>query len=131
MEGDAGAENLDLHRKQRRTHDLAHDLLDARRRQQIAGPDADLVTVDEERREERQPRDVIEVAMGEENLDLAARAVLHQRVAEWQQAGTGVEDQDVIAAGDFDARRIAAIANGVGTGTSDTAPHSPEPYTHE
>ncbi len=43
-----------------RTHDLA-DLLDARRRQQIAGLDADLVTVDEERREERQPRDVIEV----------------------------------------------------------------------
>ena len=49
-----------------------------------------------------------------------------QTQAQWPEPGTPVENKQAITAADFDARRIAAIAQGLRAGTGYGAAHAPK-----
>src|SRR6185312_5233761 len=92
--------------------------------------DAHAVSFGEKRREKRQADDMVEVAMREEDVDVADFLILDQRIAERAEPGAGVEDEDVLAAADFDARRVAAIADCLRSRAGDASAHAPEPNPH-
>jgi hypothetical protein len=127
---DRRLEYFDFDRKQRRAHYPPHDLFDAARGQEISRPDADCVTLGEKWREERQANDMIEMTVGQENVDIANIFIPDQRVAERSQSGAGIEDKHAFAAAYFDAGGIAAIADGFRSGAGDATADSPEPNPH-
>ena len=61
-------------------------------RQQVAGPDADPVARHEHRPEKRKAEDVIEMGVGQEDIDIERAVRLHQRVAQVADAGARVEN---------------------------------------
>ena len=63
-------QRIDLEREERKAHQLAHRLLDAAGGLQAAGPDADDLILDEQRREERQADHVIDVAVAQEDVEV-------------------------------------------------------------
>ena len=109
-EFELSSQRFDLEREQRKAHQLAHRLLDAAGGLQIAGPDADDLAFDEHRREERQPDDVVDVAVTEENVEAVRVRSRRQHLAEGADAGAGIEDENVLAAADLHAGRVAAVA---------------------
>jgi hypothetical protein len=74
--------NFDWHRKPRRAHKLSHHVFDAVRRHQISGPDANPVVLAKKWREERQARNMIEMTMSNENVDVAYFIVLEKLKAQ-------------------------------------------------
>ena len=127
---DPRLEYFDFDRKQRRAHQLAHDLFDVGRGQEITCPDSDFVTFSEKWGEERQANDMIEMTMGQENIDVANGCILDKCIAERSQAGARIEDKHVVTAAHFDAGGVAAIADGFRSGTGDATADSPEANPH-
>ena len=70
----------------------------------------------EQRREEGQADEMVEMRMGEIDVDIERR-LARQLEPEGADAGAGVEDEPPAAGGDFQARRIAAVAGVFGAGT--------------
>ena len=68
---------------------------------------------------------MIEMAVGEEDVGIQ-RPLGDQFAAQFTQACSTVENQSAVAAHDFQARGIAAIANRFGAGTGDTAANTPK-----
>src|SRR5690242_6037999 len=93
----------------------------------MAGPDSDAVARVVARREERQTVTVVKMRMREKQIEIMRLAALLQRVAEQAQPRAAVEDEQLPAAADFDARRIAAIACRGRPRHLDAAAHAPEP----
>ena len=93
-------------------------------------PDSDVVTVSKKWREEGQANDMIEMTVGQENVDIANRCILDKRVTERAQSGAGIEDKYAVTAAHFDAGGIAAITDSLRSGTSDAATNSPEANPH-
>jgi len=84
-----------------------------------------------QRREERQAQHVIPVGVGEQQVHRRRATALEQRVAERAHAGAGVEDQRrVVGKSHFDARRVAAVADRVGTGFRNRPARAPEANAH-
>ena len=71
------------------------------------------------------PDNVVEMAVGQEQIDVA-RALALQLLAQWAQARPGIEDQQMRPAADFQARGVAAVALVAVAGAGDTAAHAPE-----
>src|SRR6185503_5322905 len=93
--------------------------------------DPDLVALDEERREERQPLDVVEMRMRQQDrqrpLALAELAP-HQLLRQLGRPGPEVDQQPLLRARDQLHRRgVAAVAQELATRHRERAAHSPEP----
>ena len=98
--------------------------------------DADVVAWDQRRDKEGEALDVIPMRMSQEEMRPHWQPLLADQVhAQEAQAGPGVEDNQsrlaVRTTFDFrrlkrDARRVAAVAHGVRTGSRNGAAHSPE-----
>jgi len=67
---DVRLENLDLDGEQGRTHDLSRDLFDAVMGQQVARPQPHTIVVGKKGGKKREADHVIEMAVGQENIDL-------------------------------------------------------------
>lgn len=79
-------------------------------------------------RKKRQALDVIPVRVGDEQGQVE-RTVFEfgqERLSQRTQTGAGVQNDDFIAAPDFDAAGIAAVADGVAAGRGDGAAHTPK-----
>ena len=66
---DLRSEGFQRHREQRCGHQATERLLQGHRRQQVAGPDAELVARNESREKEREAFDMIQVSVGEQNIE--------------------------------------------------------------
>jgi len=55
---------------------------------------------------------------------------VEQRLSQRAQSGAAIENQDVLAATHFDARRITAIADSVGPRTGNTPADAPKSNAH-
>ena len=116
---------LGLDREVRGAHLLRDVLLELVRR--AARPvDVDLVARGEGRREERQPRDVIPVEVGEEHAQVPALRVAHHGLSERDDAGARVEQDHVAAEPQLHARRVAANLHVACERSGVRAPHAPE-----
>src|SRR5690606_8197647 len=79
-----------------------------------------------ERREERQPLDVVPVEVGQEELGANGPAGRGEALAELTDPGARVEDQALVVGGtDLEARCVAAIVGGGGPGARDRAARAP------
>jgi len=87
-----GAKHFRRHGKERRHHELPQNLLQRRTRAEMAGPQAEGIFRLEQRPEERQPADMIEVGMREKQVGVERR-VAHQPVAEIPDSRPSVEQQ--------------------------------------
>ena len=96
----------------------------------MAGPNADVVARVVTGREERQAVHMIEMGVRVEQVEIARVSGLKQVGAEVAHARAAVEDQQVLAATNFDAGGIAAITRGLGARAGNAAANSPEP-NHE
>ena len=123
-----GGEDPHRDREQRRDHHVVEHRFDALAAVQMAGPDAHLAARIVARRKERQAADVIEMRMAVEEVELSGLAGAHQLVAQEPQPGAAVEDQQMAAAADLDARGVAAVADRVGPRAGDAAAHAPKPH---
>jgi len=121
-----GMQRIDLKREERKAHQLAYRFLDPAGGLQGAGPDAHHLIRHEQRREERQPDHVIDVAVAQKDVEVVGVGGFNQRVAERPYAGAGIKDQRVGAATDFDAGRVAAIAERRRSGAGNAAPDPPK-----
>ena len=65
-----------------------------------------------------------------ENVDVADLLVLEKLNTKLPQTGTRIENDNMFAAADLDAWRIAAITDRRGTGTGDASSDSPKPDPH-
>jgi hypothetical protein len=73
---------------------------------------------------------MIEMTVREKNVVFANRPVLDEGIAKCSQSGTSVKNNDALSAAHFDARGIAAIADGFWSGTGDASSDSPESNAH-
>ena len=73
---------------------------------------------------------MIEMAMRDENIDVADALVLDEFESKWAQPGAGVENQNMIATTNFDAGRVAAITNCRWTGAGDASSDTPKSNPH-
>jgi hypothetical protein len=69
---------------------------------------------------------MIDVKMAQENVELGGAAIFDQRIAKRPKSGPCIENENVFAATDLNARRVAAIACGVRTGAGDAAADPPK-----
>ena len=127
VELDAGLERIEPDREQRLRHHLADRLRDSPRGQQIAAPQPQARGRLVDRREERQPVDVIDVEMAKEDIRIG-RAPRFDQSAQRPQSRARIEDQQAVAAPHLDARSIAAIARQLRLRTGEAAAHPPEPH---
>jgi hypothetical protein len=74
---------------------------------------------------------VIEVAMREENVAFPNAGILNELVAEWAHSRAAVEDQEVRAATDLNARRVATVADGFRARAGDASSHTPKTNAHD
>ena len=91
----------------------------------MAGPQPHRIALLEQRREEGEADDVVEMGVGEVDVDVDRR-LAGQLEPERPHTGAGVEDQAAAAGGDLQARRIATIAHVLGAGAGNRASHAPE-----
>ena len=68
--------------------------------------------------------------MRNKNIDVAYFLVLEQLDAERAQSGSGVKNEDTVAAADLDAWRVAAVTHRSRAGTGNASSDSPEPNPH-
>src|SRR5947199_6598012 len=104
-----------------------------RRRPLARAPDAHRVAGSEERLEVGQPLNMVPVRVRQQDLRLYRTVlVLHQLASQRPDAGTRVQDDQLapslVPAGALhgDARCVAAVARGVGSGGGDGAPRPPK-----
>src|SRR5436190_769168 len=121
-------------REHGRVHLLPEDRLE-RGRPLARAPDPHRVAGGEKRFEVREPLDMVPVRVRQQDLRLyRAVLTLHQLASQSPDAGSGVEDNQLAPtltpAGAFhsDARRVAAVARGVGSGGGDGAPRPPKSH---
>lgn len=107
--GDVGAERLGRDRQQWRDHELSEDVAQAIGRGQMPSPEPDGVLRAENRREERQPDQVIDVAMGEKKIDVERLCLGRQARSQCSQPASGVKNDEAITASDFEAGGVAAV----------------------
>src|SRR5580698_16165 len=111
-------------------HLVADDATEARLHR-LGAPDRKVVSLLEHRGEEWQTLDVVPVRVREEDVPtdrLPVRAV-DQRATELANARAGVQDdQEAIRRAYFEARRVPAIAHGLGARAGYRATRAPEPY---
>jgi hypothetical protein len=81
---------------------------------------------EERRQEERQALDVVGMGVADEEVR-ADRAAAREGDPELPRSGPAIEDEErpVVGAG-LDARCVAAVASGLGTGRRDGPPDAPE-----
>ena len=125
VEADSGLEDLQRHRVERRHHQVGQHAAQGHLVLEMAGPHAHGAVGAEQRREERQPADMIEMRMGEEDVEIVGTS-LRQIEPQSANAGAGVEDQTLVAARDLETRRVAAVADIVRAGTRDRSTRAPE-----
>src|SRR5688572_10276021 len=123
----ARAEHLRRDREERRHHELAEHAAQRHALGEVSGPQAEAVVRLEERAEEGQPADMVEVRVGEEQIRIH-RSILGQRVAQVAQPGPGIEHQQALAAAHLERGGVAAIARGARPGAGDRAAHAPEAH---
>ena len=115
-----------LERRQRR-RDVAGDAVLERRVVGLRSPDHDLGAGPKQRREEHQPLDVIEVQVGEQQVQRPG--VLRQGQAQRPDAGAGVEHEHVaVGERDLHARGVAAVAGGLRARRRHRAARAPDPH---
>ena len=130
QEGDLGREVADLHRRERRGDVTPEAVL-----QRLVGvgrsPDEDPGVGAEAGGEEHQALDVVEVKVGEQQVDhRRARAAIEGQ-AELADAGAGVEhDQGPVPQRDLHAGGVAAVAHRLRAGRGDGAARAPDPDSH-
>ena len=90
----------------------------------MPGPQTQLVAWYEHGCEKRQPADMIEMGVREKEIRVQRRLKM---VAEHPRAGAAVEQQQARTASNLDARRVAAITEGIAAGAGDGTAHPPEP----
>ena len=93
-------------------------------------PDLDADAVIPERREEAEALEVVEVQVGQEEVD---RAVCRVEEVEAKRADTGAGIQDerrVVVEQHLDAGRVAAVRHGVGAGGRNRASTAPDLQAH-
>src|SRR5204862_5938227 len=90
-----------------------------------AGPHPHRIARIEQRREEGQPRQMVEMGVGEIDV-YVERRLARQVQPQGADAGAGVEDQPPPARSDLEARGIAAIAGIFRSGAGYRAAHAPE-----
>ena len=106
---DAGPAHFHCDRKPGRAHELAHHLQRGHAAREVTRPCRDAYARIVERKKERQPDDVVVVAVGEEQVELV-HTRRHQFLACRAGAGTGIEQQRVGSAAHFNAYGVAAVA---------------------
>ena len=126
LELDPRLEDLERHRVERRLHQVAHDLLQRVGRFEVARPHAHRIALLEQRGEEGEAGDVVEMGVREIDVDVD-RGLARQFEAERPDAGAGVENETTAARGDLEARGVAAIARILGAGARNRPSHAPEP----
>jgi hypothetical protein len=102
------AANIQRRRKPGRAHEFAENFPCGFLAGEMARPDANRIFPVEKGFEIRKSHDVVIVAVGEEHVDRADTLSL-ERLASWQQSGTRIEQENMLAASDFDADRVATI----------------------
>ena len=70
------------------------------------------------------------MAMRKENIGREPFLVFEKRIAERSQAGSGIENDDALAAANFDARCVSAVTDRIWARTGDTSPDPPKPDPH-
>ena len=73
---------------------------------------------------------MIEMAVRNENVDVAYGLVFDELQPERAQSGAGVKNKNMLTAANFDAGRVAAITNCRWTGAGDASSDTPEPNPH-
>ena len=68
---------------------------------------------------------MINMGVGQEQIDIL-HSVARDHLTQVAQPGSGIENEKLLAAADFDTRRIAAVSRGSRPGTRYRTPHSPE-----
>ena len=122
-----GLQRIDLERKERKAHQLSHRLLDAAGGLQVAGPDADDLILHEQRREERQADEMIDVAVAEKDIEVGACSRLRPARCRARRIPVPASKIRVcVAAAHLHAGGVAAIAQGRRAGAGDAAPDAPE-----
>src|SRR6202012_1420014 len=127
-EGDIAGQLADLDRRERR-RDVAGDAVAEAGLGRRRSPDHDLGVGAEERGEEGEALDVVEVKVGEEEVD--AGRLGREREAEAADAGAGVEDDErAVGEGDADAGGVPAVGDRLRAGGGDRSPRAPEVAPH-
>ena len=103
---------------------------DARGRRQMAAPEPNTRLRVVHCREERQPTDMIEVRVAEQDIGIHRYVVLGQRGAEFAQSAAGIEYQQMRATTQFDTNGVAAIARRRGPRCGQASSRAPEPQGH-
>src|SRR5688572_6138719 len=123
----ARAEHLRRDREERRHHELAEHAAQRHALGEVSGPQAEAVVRLEERAEEGQPADMVEVRVGQEQVGIDG-AVGGEGISQIAQARPGIEHQQALAAAHLERRGVAAIARGARPGAGDRAAHAPEAH---
>lgn len=76
--------------------------------------------------EERQATDMIHVVMTKENVGIDSGRGFEQSIPQRAEPRSSIEDHEMAATTDFNASRVAAIASGLHSGTSNAAADSPK-----
>ena len=93
-------------------------------------PEVDRHSLVEQGREEPEPFEMVEMEMGEQQVD-SPRPSLLQRRPEVTDPGPGVEHEDgAVVQRDLDRGRIPAVVDGLGAGRGDRAPATPDRHAH-
>jgi len=122
----AGVEDLRGHRKERRHHEFREHALQRQALAQVPGPQAKAVFRLEERPEEGQAADMVEMRVREEQIGVERLSL--EGLAQIPDAGAGVEEQQPLAAAHLERGGVAAVARGARAGAGDRAAHAPEAH---
>ena len=94
----------------------------------MPGPNPDPAARVIARGKERQAADMVEMRAAVKQIEVRRRVGADQFITDEAQPGAAVEDQQMLAAADFDAGRITAVPHSVGAGAGDTAAHAPKSH---
>ena len=130
MEGDP-RRDVDQPDREQRGREIDGDALGQALYRRGRPPEMDLGAGDEERTEEPEPLQMIEMQMGEEDVQLARGLGAHGD-AQRAQSGAGVEDERVPALEpDLQARGVAAVADRLGAWRGQRTTASPDVCLHQ
>ena len=130
VEGDARRDVREPHGEERRRQ-VDRDALGQRLHRRRRPPDVHVGSGPEQRLEEAQPLQVVQVQMREEDVDLGPRG-RRERGAERAHAGAGIEHEDMPALeAHLDARGVPAVANRGLAGRGERAATAPDPGEHQ
>ena len=103
---------------------------DAVRRGEVAAPETNARVWIEHRREERQPADMVEMCMAEQNIRLHRYGRFGPLAAKFAQSAAGIEDQAMRATVQLDTESVAAISDSCRARRGQAAADTPEPQVH-